>query len=223
MIKKFQLYPGLNYKAFIQFIKISRPNKKMPGLECHHILPKCFGGDNSISNLIWLTKAEHVEAHRKLFLENLDSISMFCAYNAAAIFNKKECTEEELEALKKMKSAFMKQNNPMFNTKHRETLSQSKLGEKNSACKPDQRIALYSNENKDHILKVFYSAKEAANFVYDNSLTSNKSWQSLATCIRHACKGKTKHAGNKYWGYISDNQYREILLEEFNNAILQNK
>lgn len=100
MVSEFQIYPRFTYEKFIQFIRLSRPNKKSPDMECHHIIPKCLGGDNSKENLIWLTKSEHVEAHRKLFLENPDSISMFCAYNAAVIFNKSVCSSDELNLLR---------------------------------------------------------------------------------------------------------------------------
>lgn len=35
--------------------------------ECHHIVPKCLGGDNSKSNLVMLSAKQHFVAHHLLF------------------------------------------------------------------------------------------------------------------------------------------------------------
>ena len=41
--------------------------KKILGyVESHHIIPESLGGDNSVSNKVWLTAEEHVKAHMLL-------------------------------------------------------------------------------------------------------------------------------------------------------------
>lgn len=63
---------GELYISYIERILISRENKKDSNnyQEKHHITPKCKGGDNSSSNLIWLYAEEHYYAHKLLALEN---------------------------------------------------------------------------------------------------------------------------------------------------------
>jgi len=34
--------------------------------ECHHIIPRCMGGDNMVTNLVLLTPEEHYIAHQLL-------------------------------------------------------------------------------------------------------------------------------------------------------------
>ena len=56
-----------SYERFIRSIRDSRPlNEYFKGSELHHITPKCVGGSNDPSNLIYLTFAEHFEAHKLL-------------------------------------------------------------------------------------------------------------------------------------------------------------
>ena len=60
------------YKEYIDRILSLRENKKALNAyqEKHHIIPKCTGGDNSSTNLIWLYAEEHYYAHKLLALEN---------------------------------------------------------------------------------------------------------------------------------------------------------
>lgn len=44
----------------------SSPLQKAPGHEKHHITPKCFGGTDHSSNLVYLTAQEHYHAHHLL-------------------------------------------------------------------------------------------------------------------------------------------------------------
>lgn len=43
-----------------------RGNKKSPGMERHHIIPRSVGGDNSPYNLVYLTTREHFLIHKLL-------------------------------------------------------------------------------------------------------------------------------------------------------------
>lgn len=64
-------YENECYDFYIQRILSSRQNIKVEGLtHRHHIIPKCVGGTNEPSNLIYLYHQEHYETHRLLALEN---------------------------------------------------------------------------------------------------------------------------------------------------------
>jgi len=52
--------------------------------ECHHILPKCMGGNNEDENLIDLFAREHFIAHQLLSQENPDNASLAYAYGCMA-------------------------------------------------------------------------------------------------------------------------------------------
>ena len=41
--------------------------ERKPGYHRHHIIPKHMGGTDDDDNIIYLTKEEHVQAHRELF------------------------------------------------------------------------------------------------------------------------------------------------------------
>ena len=54
--------------------------KKKKGYHRHHIVPKYAGGDDSLSNLIYLTPEEHAQAHLKLY-------ELYGNYEDAQAFN----------------------------------------------------------------------------------------------------------------------------------------
>jgi hypothetical protein len=61
----------MNYKLHYEKLIAKHGLQKRPvnaiGFERHHILPKSLGGDNSQTNLIYLTARQHVFAHWLLF------------------------------------------------------------------------------------------------------------------------------------------------------------
>ena len=56
---------GAHYDLLIQKAKI-RDFSSDVYKECHHIIPKCMGGNNNKSNLVNLTPEEHYVAHQLL-------------------------------------------------------------------------------------------------------------------------------------------------------------
>jgi hypothetical protein len=57
----------MNYEKIYQQLMDRAQPRTLPGYkERHHIVPKCIGGDNSISNLVYLTAREHFIAHKLL-------------------------------------------------------------------------------------------------------------------------------------------------------------
>jgi 5-methylcytosine-specific restriction endonuclease McrA len=57
----------MNYQKIYNDLVFSRQmlNRKVP-IEKHHIVPKCLGGNDDLSNLVKLTFREHLIAHRLL-------------------------------------------------------------------------------------------------------------------------------------------------------------
>ena len=55
-----------DYLAFIE-LRLCRPKKKSKAGHLHHIVPKCMGGNDQKSNLVFLTFGEHFTAHYLLF------------------------------------------------------------------------------------------------------------------------------------------------------------
>lgn len=57
-------------KYLIHYFNLIEKRRKTPAIgpviECHHIIPKCLGGNNKKENLVFLTAREHYIAHRFL-------------------------------------------------------------------------------------------------------------------------------------------------------------
>ena len=57
----------MNYKLhYERLIERSKNRQQVSPSECHHIIPRCMGGDNSDENLVYLTPEEHYVAHQLL-------------------------------------------------------------------------------------------------------------------------------------------------------------
>lgn len=76
----------MNYNKHYNNLIIKAKNRKYQGYtETHHILPKCMGGNDEISNLVELTPEEHYVAHQlliKIYPENqklVHAAMMMCA------------------------------------------------------------------------------------------------------------------------------------------------
>ena len=57
-------------KYLIHYLNLIEKRRKNPAtgsvVECHHVIPKCLGGNNKKENLVFLTAREHYIAHRFL-------------------------------------------------------------------------------------------------------------------------------------------------------------
>lgn len=69
----------MNYDEFIESILNSRENIKFGGSECHHIVPRCLGGEWD-DGYIYLTPLEHLEAHRLLIEKYPGNRKLIYAY-----------------------------------------------------------------------------------------------------------------------------------------------
>lgn len=70
------------YKWYSNIIQRSLTRVKSNEYELHHIIPRCEGGSNEPSNLVYLTFREHFLCHRlltKCFLNSIKANRMFSA------------------------------------------------------------------------------------------------------------------------------------------------
>lgn len=73
----------MNYMEFIDNILSTRGNRGIADneyYETHHIVPKCMGGTDDLSNKVRLYAKEHYEAHRLLALENPNNEKLMYAW-----------------------------------------------------------------------------------------------------------------------------------------------
>ena len=76
----------MNYTAIYQrLIERARNRVVESYTESHHILPKCMGGNDDISNLVSLTPEEHFLAHQLLVKMHQDNDSLARAANMMTI------------------------------------------------------------------------------------------------------------------------------------------
>ena len=113
---------------YINFIN-SRSSRIIPEktyTENHHVLPKCYGGNESQENLIKLSAREHFIAHWMLW--KACGGKMTYAFNCMLTLNKK-CKSSKHYVLLRENCSLSGENNPMFGKKH-STKSREQMSEK---------------------------------------------------------------------------------------------
>lgn len=103
----------MTYEQFITNIIMSRGQYNCAGYkERHHIIPRCMGGVDDKSNIIYLYPREHYEAHKLLALENPDNHKLNRAWWLMSHINntKYEVTSNEYEQSKESFGKFMSQD-----------------------------------------------------------------------------------------------------------------
>jgi hypothetical protein len=110
----------MNYKKIYDSLclrgKLLRENLEYS--ECHHIIPKCMGGDNSSENLTKLTAREHYIAHYLLVKMYPKNYKLLCAFGMMKNtngFQNRIFTSKQYSIMKAAYSKAMKLNNPMKN------------------------------------------------------------------------------------------------------------
>lgn len=108
----------------------------------HHIIPKCFNGDNSNQNLISLTAREHFVCHLLLtkMVLGQDKMKMIHAAFGMNNMNNHKINSHVYESLRKAISTNMK-NNPMFNEEIRKK-------ESNTLKTKPKRISNYTHSDE---------------------------------------------------------------------------
>ncbi len=107
----------LHYNRLIQ----SAQNRVIGGFtESHHIVPKCMGGSDEVSNLVDLTPEEHFVAHQLLAKMYPDNSSLRYAANMLGNINNKK-----YGWIRRAVSCNMKVANPMANKDARKRMGES--------------------------------------------------------------------------------------------------
>lgn len=114
----------MTYHEFINGILSSRSNVKFEHSERHHIVPRCLGGKDDDSNLVYLTYQEHFIAHKLLVVENPDNPKLLYALFRMCD-GKRIVTPEEYEDIKIRMRVFMSiefsgEGNPFYQHHHSE-------------------------------------------------------------------------------------------------------
>ena len=128
---------GVTYKEFIENILKTRGRFACGNEyhERHHIIPKCFGGDNNEENLIDLFAKEHYIAHKLLALENPNNEKLNYAFWCMSHLSDKNqeryaVTSEEYEQARVIFSNLRKNSKASEET--RQKMSKAHSGENNS-------------------------------------------------------------------------------------------
>ena len=106
----------MTYKEFITNILTTRGRFGIPKEEYkerHHIIPRCLGGTDDEENLIDLYAREHYEAHKLLYKENKNNLSLSFAFILMSNIRKGNYTisAEEYEEARKALSESASKNN----------------------------------------------------------------------------------------------------------------
>ena len=138
----------MNYlKIYSQIIDRAKNNLREGYLEKHHIVPKCIGGDDTLSNLVLLTAREHYICHWLLAKHyKLKPLwAAFAMMNVSSIKHNRLNGSRYFERARIARSYAMSgEGNPRFGTpssciKHTEETKQkireSKLGKKRAPFK----------------------------------------------------------------------------------------
>ena len=209
------------YYDFIQNIIITRGQWNIPEgeyFEPHHIIPKSLGGlplhydknkKNKHPNIIWLTAAEHLQAHKLLAEEHSNDKKLIFCYLAMCNKHPNLITPEEYERCKKLMSDSMKGKKWSENSKLK--LSNSCkgkfLGSKNG---------MYGKKGKLHPRYGKKLSKEQIEKIANKH--RGKKWPEISKQkLRDAAK-KIPNYGNR-GGTISEKQ-KQIIIEKNSKKVI---
>lgn len=108
--------------------KINRVKSKEIYYESHHIIPKCFGGDNSETNLVLLTPKEHFFAHLLLAQFHIGEQKKKMVFALWMLCNKSsaKCSSRQYQ---QAKESFIKANkNKVVSIETKEKISKALTG-----------------------------------------------------------------------------------------------
>jgi hypothetical protein len=101
-----------------------RDTKGEAGYEIHHIVPRCWDGEEEEYNLVKLTYREHYLAHYLLAKAYPEDRMIQYAFNAMMMHQKKRNLKSHQYArAREAMSIQMSKNNPMFNKASREKMA----------------------------------------------------------------------------------------------------
>ena len=116
---------------------LSRDLSKEIYTEKHHIIPKCMGGGDELTNIVELTAREHIIAHMLLAKIYPDNVELLYSINSMTMYSK--FTEGRLEGIGRVSTRLISrfrelysksQKGKRLSKSHRNKLSAAKIGKK---------------------------------------------------------------------------------------------
>lgn len=145
------------YNKWYNQIIANGKDKKLPGYERHHILPKSLGGTDAKNNLVYITNREHFICHwllTKIYSigeehwKMLNALRMMRAENKNQQRYNTKITSRVYSKLKEEYASLQSErvsgeNNPFFGKTHSDTakknISDANTGENNAMKRPEER------------------------------------------------------------------------------------
>lgn len=120
----------MNYlKTYNTLCLRGQTSRDLQYTECHHIIPKCMGGENTAENLTYFTAKEHYLAHyllTKIYPTNSKILHAFGRMIGNNKFQNRLYNSSQYDKMKLSHSIAMKLNNPMFDEATRNKVAQTK-------------------------------------------------------------------------------------------------
>jgi hypothetical protein len=157
-------YTKIYYKIINRSIKRNHIKERNDGFQTHHIIPRCFGGTDSVDNLVTLTYKEHRICHRLLInmVRGPEKHKMAYAYK---LFNKYYdtsalptpqiyCTPEsyvKMSATRKRQGTYKTGKDNIFSTPEIIEQVRKRMIENNPMKDPRQRARMSMNNNNPNV------------------------------------------------------------------------
>lgn len=178
---------------------IEKRKKSVPEgiVEKHHIVPKCLGGSDDVSNIVSLTPREHFVAHwmlTKIYDDRKIVYAFFCMMRdprGYRGFNSHYYDRIKRAYKSEQRHRFLT-NNPMWNEEARKKVSELRKGEKNPnyQCGANNNTAYPVTVVFDNGKEVTYTHGKAA---YEDIGMSRSTWiQCLSKSKFHSRWGIVK-------------------------------
>lgn len=168
--------------------------------ESHHIIPKCMGGSNSLSNRVLLTPREHFIAHLLLSksVEQQYKQKMYCAL---VRFMGKKSTKSGIKINSRIYQSIihnnriymMGENNPFYGKRHTEE-ARKKISSKNKEYHLSNENSFYGKKHTEKTKKIISNKRSQPIKVYfiDGTFVIFSQYKYLGPHL-----GKSEHLGCK--------------------------
>lgn len=173
--------------------------------ERHHIIPKCIGGDNDNSNLVYLTAKEHYICHHLLIHIYPNVIELYHAFWMMS--NRFKINSRDYEEARTKIASQMRKN---VGTKEAITkMSKSRkgqrlwLGKKHKESSKKKMSLSAKNRKKEPASKIILQFDIEGNFIkeWKNITSAAKALSISVSGITTCAKGRQKTAAGFKWKY----------------------
>ncbi len=157
-------YTKIYYRIIDSSRKRNHIKTRKDGFQTHHIIPRCFGGDNSADNLAVLTYKEHRVCHRLLISMTVGANKHKMMY-AYKLFNKNYdvssipgpqmyCTPEsyvKMSNTRKANGSYKRGKDNIFSTPEIIEQVRQRMIADNPMKRPEQRKRMSLNNNNPNV------------------------------------------------------------------------